>query len=196
MISRLPLFNIHLTSYSVPPNLRFEIDDAENEWVYSGKFDLIHVRMLGGAIRDWPRLVRQAFQYGLLLPSMRTAGRLTNVFCRFTKPGGWVEFFDFTIGFYTHSGEYREGCATDRWCREVSGVLESFGLEPSAGPKLLGWIEEAGFTDIHQEKFYLPVGTWPKDKKLVSDLFSFYKGESVLIATCRKRSDWSTSFKS
>jgi hypothetical protein len=50
--------------YSVPPNLHFEIDDIENEWVYSSQFDLIHARILGGAIRDWPRLIRQAFKYG------------------------------------------------------------------------------------------------------------------------------------
>jgi hypothetical protein len=57
--------------YSVPPNLHFEIDDIENEWVYSSQFDLIHARILGGAIRDWPRLIRQAFKYGsylILLP--------------------------------------------------------------------------------------------------------------------------------
>ena len=46
----------------VPPNLHFEIDDMEEEWVYESKFDLIHMRMLGGAIRDWPRLMRQIFK--------------------------------------------------------------------------------------------------------------------------------------
>jgi hypothetical protein len=81
---------------------------------------------------------------------------------------------DYTMGFYTHSGEYKDGCATDRWCSEVSGVLESLGLEPNAGPKLLGWVKDAGFTDIHQEKMYLPVGTWPKDKKLVSHFIFLY----------------------
>ena len=45
--------------------MRFEIDDIEEEWVYSSQFDLIHMRMLGGAIRDWPRLMRQIFKYGL-----------------------------------------------------------------------------------------------------------------------------------
>ena len=46
----------------VPPNLRFEIDDMEEEWMYASKFDLIHMRMLGGAIRDWPRLMSQIFR--------------------------------------------------------------------------------------------------------------------------------------
>ena len=79
-----------------------------------------------------------------------------------------MEIMEYTMGFYTQSGEYAPGCATDRWCSEVSGLLASAGLEPNAGPKLLGWIRDAGFTEIHQEKSYLPVGPWPKDKKLVS----------------------------
>jgi hypothetical protein len=47
----------------IPPNLRFEIDDIENEWNYSSPFDFIHMRMLGGAIKDWPRVMRQAYEY-------------------------------------------------------------------------------------------------------------------------------------
>jgi hypothetical protein len=76
---------------------------------------------------------------------------------------------DYTMGFYTQSGEYKEGCNVHRWTTEVSGVIESLGIEPNAGPRLLSWVKDAGFTNIHQEKFYLPVGTWPKDKKLVSE---------------------------
>ncbi len=42
----------------VPPNLRFEVDDIEDEWIYKNKFDLIHCRMLSGSIADWPRVCR------------------------------------------------------------------------------------------------------------------------------------------
>ncbi len=40
----------------VPPNLRFEIDDVEDEWIFKNKFDFIHCRMLTGSIADWPRV--------------------------------------------------------------------------------------------------------------------------------------------
>ena len=47
----------------VPSNVRFEVDDVEAEWTYHKPFDFIHCRFLGGAIRDWPRLVRQCYEY-------------------------------------------------------------------------------------------------------------------------------------
>lgn len=47
----------------VPPNVRFEVDDVEADWTYHQPFDYIHCRCLGGAIRDWPRLVRQCYEY-------------------------------------------------------------------------------------------------------------------------------------
>lgn len=49
----------------VPPNLRFEIDDASEDWTFpEDHFDLIHIRALYGAISDWPKLYSQALKYG------------------------------------------------------------------------------------------------------------------------------------
>ena len=111
-----------------------------------------------------------------------------SIHCRFTKPGGWIEFMEYSMSFYTQGGEYKDGCATDRWCTEVRGVLDSLGLEPNAGPKLLNLVTDAGFTNINQEKFYLPVGTWPKDKKLVSRSIDVYGRHAN--SKRRKRSVW------
>ena len=48
----------------VPPNLRFELDDAQLEWTYAlNSFDFVHMRYLIGAISDWPYLYSQAFKY-------------------------------------------------------------------------------------------------------------------------------------
>ncbi|KAL1983201.1 hypothetical protein VTN96DRAFT_375 [Rasamsonia emersonii] len=131
----------------VPPNVRFEVDDIENEWVYSSKFDFIHARYLAGSIKDWPKLMRQAF--------------------KFTKPGGWVEFQDFNMRFYTTSGgEFKPGCPLDQWTTEVIEGLKTLGMEPEPGPKLEGWVKEAGFINVHHQVLPLPVGVWPKDKKM------------------------------
>lgn len=46
----------------VPPNVRFEVDDVEDEWTYHQPFDYIHCRMMGNAIKDWPKLHRQCFE--------------------------------------------------------------------------------------------------------------------------------------
>ncbi len=47
---------------SVPPNVRFEVDDIENDWLHRYKFDFIFCRYLVGAIKDWPRLMRQTYE--------------------------------------------------------------------------------------------------------------------------------------
>ena len=48
----------------VPPNLRFIIDDIEEDWEYENNpFDYVHGRYLAGSIKDWPRLAKQAFKY-------------------------------------------------------------------------------------------------------------------------------------
>lgn len=48
--------------YRTPPNSRFEIDDFEQPWQYSRRFDFIHGRELLGAVGDWEWLLRQAFE--------------------------------------------------------------------------------------------------------------------------------------
>jgi len=130
----------------VPPNLQFEVDDIEQDWAYSSPFDYIHGRYLNGAVRDWPRLMRQAYAN--------------------TKSGGWVEFMDFTMTFYTNSGDFRPGCAVDEWTKNLKKWLYDVGVEPEPGPKLEGWIRDAGFQNVSVRRVPCPVGMWPKDKRL------------------------------
>ena len=47
---------------SVPPNLKFVVDDAEDLWLYEKKFDFIHLRLMAGCFADWPKFFRQAFE--------------------------------------------------------------------------------------------------------------------------------------
>ena len=49
--------------YSVPPNLTYYVDDLEETWNYSSKFDFIYGRMLTGSLSNWPRFFEQAFEY-------------------------------------------------------------------------------------------------------------------------------------
>lgn len=56
---------------SKPPNVKFEVDDAEAPWTHATPFDLIFARQLDGSISDWPALIGNMFK------------------C--TRPGGWTE---------------------------------------------------------------------------------------------------------
>lgn len=61
-----------LTIFRVPPNVHFEVDDVEQEWTYSRKFDFIHCRTMGNAIKDWPALVKRSFEYVVVPPPSYT----------------------------------------------------------------------------------------------------------------------------
>lgn len=48
----------------VPPNLKFEVDDFTQAWLYQKDyFDFIHARSLYGCVADWAELYKQAFEY-------------------------------------------------------------------------------------------------------------------------------------
>jgi hypothetical protein len=50
----------------VPPNVKFYVDDVESDWVEKpGSVDFIHARHVRMAIKDWPKLLDQAYKYGM-----------------------------------------------------------------------------------------------------------------------------------
>ncbi|KAL1966353.1 hypothetical protein VTN77DRAFT_4495 [Rasamsonia byssochlamydoides] len=127
----------------VPPNLKFVVDDIEAEWVYEdNQFDFIHARYLAHSIKDFRKLLRQCFN------------------C--TKPGGWVEFQDWDAMLKSEDGTTK-GTAIERFYNEVLSAFEKAGYCTRPGPSLEQWFREAGFVDIHVQKYRIPMGAWPKD---------------------------------
>ena len=47
----------------IPPNVTFQVDDLEEQWTFTEKFDLIYSRMMSGAIANFPKLFQQSFEY-------------------------------------------------------------------------------------------------------------------------------------
>jgi SAM-dependent methyltransferase len=129
----------------VPPNVRFEVDDIEADWTYSQKFDFIHCRCLYGAIRDWPRLVRQIYEN--------------------TKPGCYAEFVDIDIQWRSPDDTLK-GTASELANNEFLKGMYSIGLEPNPGRFLESWVRDQGFEDVHVKRMIVPFGTWPADKRL------------------------------
>jgi ubiquinone/menaquinone biosynthesis C-methylase UbiE len=80
----------------VPPNVKFEIDDATLPWTWAdGTFDFIHIRYLTGSIPDWTALFAQAF--------------------RTCKPGGWVESCECDVEFLSDDGTSNNVPALETW---------------------------------------------------------------------------------
>ncbi|KAF6836220.1 methyltransferase domain-containing protein [Colletotrichum musicola] len=127
----------------VPPNVKFEIDDVEQPWVNTSKFDFIFCRYMAASLGNWPNLMENIYEN--------------------TKPGGWVEFQDYNLLYESDDGSLTDDHQTLKWVKHFLEACEIIGKEASPGPKLKGWVEEAGFVNITHERFKMPIGPWPKD---------------------------------
>ncbi|KAI8300318.1 Pyrrolocin cluster transcription factor fsdR [Colletotrichum sp. SAR11_59] len=127
----------------VPPNVKFEIDDVESEWVYDHKFDFIFSRYMAASIKDWPKLVRNIHEH--------------------LNPNGWAEFQDYDIAFRSDDGTLTEEHHTTKWCNTLINACNKIGHDPNPGPKLERWVKDAGFINVIHQSFPIPLGPWPKD---------------------------------
>lgn len=129
----------------VPPNVQFEIDDLEETWTFSMKFDYVHSLMMTGAFRDWPRLHHQAFEH--------------------LNPGGYFEIQDVQFPLKCDDGTLRPDSALARWndLMMEAGTKSGFRLDTCA--RAPDYMAAAGFVDIVTISFKWPMGGWPKDPK-------------------------------
>ncbi|KAK2756460.1 hypothetical protein FQN54_005353 [Arachnomyces sp. PD_36] len=129
----------------VPPNVKFLVDDVEDEWGYEDEpFDFIHARYLVGSVKDMKRLIKQAYA------------------C--TKPGGWAEFQDWDVNPYSPDGTVK-GTSVERYMTLMANVFQKAGYTTLIGRHLEEWMKETGFINVGVQRLILPLGTWPKDKK-------------------------------
>lgn len=130
----------------VPPNLSFEICDAEEEWTFSAKFDYIHGRMLTVCFKDVKEVFRSAFEA--------------------LNPGGWLEMQDACSPARSDDGS-ADGTAWLAWwenlIRAGQQMGRPFGTEP---PNYKKYMEEVGFVDVQVEIRRWPFGPWMKERKM------------------------------
>ncbi|KAN0075178.1 S-adenosyl-L-methionine-dependent methyltransferase [Elaphomyces granulatus] len=146
----------------VPPNVKFLIDDIEDDWGYEKvPFDFVHARYLACSIKNFKKLVQQAYNCA--------------------KPGGYVEFQDWDCMLESEDGSF-SGTNIERYYKEVLGAFEKVGYCTRPGPSLEKWFHEAGFEDIHVQRYRAPLGTWPKDEHymmVVADVCSLREQKEI-----------------
>lgn len=124
---------------SVPMNVFFEIEDAE-EWDRApDHYDLIHFRCMEGAFRDW-RVI-----YDSVYDSLR--------------PGGWIELIDFdsleSVKIWFTS--FSEGSPIFDMARDLEIAAEKIGRKRGIShmdPQLL---VEAGYVDVQVTEHAIPM---------------------------------------
>ncbi|KAH8724032.1 S-adenosyl-L-methionine-dependent methyltransferase [Phaeosphaeriaceae sp. PMI808] len=130
----------------VPPNVHFEVDDAESLWPPRRPFDFIHSRYMLGSIQNWPQLMRQAYEQ--------------------TAPGGWIELQDFQTQAYDEDESAGDDNMVVKFAEVFNQACAKIGRDGSPGRKLESWVKDAGFINIQHEVVKVPIGPWAKDSKL------------------------------
>ncbi|KAK2045211.1 methyltransferase [Colletotrichum somersetense] len=133
----------------VPPNVKFEVDDVESPWLYpANHFDYIHSRHTVMAIKDWPVLSQRAFEH--------------------LKPGGWIELQE--IHHCPMSARNSLSAAhpvAQYWGHVVKGLSNlGIDLNAAAGERFPNMMREAGFINVTERVFHVPIGTWPRNRVL------------------------------
>ena len=131
----------------VPANVQFEVDDVSEDWPERPPFDYIHSRYMAGSIADWSRLMKQCFDN--------------------LRPGGWVEFQDFDLKHYSEDDSIPEGNNVLAIHDLIIEACEKVGRSLRIGRELKHRAEQAGFVNVQEHVFRIPLGPWPKDPRLV-----------------------------
>ncbi|PUU81839.1 S-adenosyl-L-methionine-dependent methyltransferase [Tuber borchii] len=130
----------------VPPNVSFQIDDAESDWTFArDSFDLIHIRNLNGGIKDWGKLIKQSFDA--------------------LKPGGWLDVTEYEMRLKSDDGTLRVESNLFRYYDLVNQAADKSGQEFKVAASLDKFILDAGFDKVNHEEMKISLGTWAADKK-------------------------------
>ncbi|TVY49618.1 Secondary metabolism regulator [Lachnellula occidentalis] len=143
----------------IPPNLEFEVDDIEDTWRHK-PFDFIHMRMMAGAIKDWPALVAQAYDN--------------------LQPGGWLEFCEFEVWVHCQNTD-EVPQMIHKWQAGLTDAGERIGRTFDVAPNLKMWMEEAGFVGITENIIKVPDTPWPKDPRWKE--IGLYQQQNMLDAS-------------
>jgi SAM-dependent methyltransferase len=132
----------------VPPNVQFELDDITKPWLWpENSFDFIHIRNMVGSIRDWAAVFANAL--GCL------------------KPGGSIEVSEIRTHFQCVDGSFEErGKACKHWEETFHEIAGGMGFDFDPILKVPAFLESAGFKNVTIDSRIVPVGPWPKNKKL------------------------------
>ncbi|XDG08187.1 hypothetical protein ABKA04_007802 [Annulohypoxylon sp. FPYF3050] len=128
----------------VPGNVRFIIDDIEDEWAHGDGWDLVHIRQVFPAIQD---------------PPATNAEKMPK---RHLKPGGWIEVQDFGGIVKCDDDTLRTDSLLTQFYDMTTEALSQRGIRWTIANNLDEILRRIGFVNIECKKFKVPIGVWPK----------------------------------
>jgi hypothetical protein len=79
------------------------------------------------------------------------------------KPGGYFEALEPTFWAWSGDGSLKDDSPYMQYLRHLNEAAEKTGRKLNVAAELMGWMKEAGFEDVTQQIFIIPLGPWAKD---------------------------------
>ena len=140
------------------------------------------------SIRDWPKLISQAYEYVVLsfvllslfpstfalpiLPALPLWGEeLANQDShtdnyRALKPGGWIELQELRFVASCDDGTLPPQSYVVKFLQGVKDGLAAFGVDLLGMQKNQENVKAAGFVSVDEQAFKVPIGSWPRNQKM------------------------------
>jgi len=114
---------------------------------YPAEFDFIHTRVTVGCWSDMKKqIIQRAFDH--------------------LQPGGWLECQEVPALIACDDGTMADDYGWLRWARDFEAVSRLADRQTVVGPLIKEWMLEAGFVDVHETVFKIPLNGWPKEVRL------------------------------
>ncbi|EWG54335.1 hypothetical protein FVEG_12577 [Fusarium verticillioides 7600] len=160
----------------IPPNLRFIIDDIDEDWEYGHSFDYIHSRMMVFSIKNWKHYIRKIFNN--------------------LKPGGYVEIQETGGIVLSDDGTLTPDHALSKWCNLLGEAFTKLGSTSIEFDEIKAIMQEVGFVDVVDKRFKWPTNPWARDKKYKElGMWNNYNAsnalESLTMASFSRAHGWS-----
>ncbi|KAF5512185.1 Secondary metabolism regulator LAE1 [Colletotrichum aenigma] len=127
----------------VPPNVRFEVDDIEDEWTFSQPFQYIHSRFMTSSIGDWRLFLQRCYDN--------------------LEPGGYVELQETAIFAKSDDDTLKPEHALSKWAEYLMEASIKLGAAWVDTPELRQLMVDIGFEDVALSTYKWPTNAWPKD---------------------------------
>ena len=126
----------------IPPNVKFIVDDLEDEWVLGAHFDLIHVRHVLPVLRNVEHLLATAYDH--------------------LRPGGWLDLQELGGEICCDDGSLRPGSALTRFLDLCFESMMVYGMNFRVANTISRPLAALGYSNISRQVHKAPIGTWPK----------------------------------
>lgn len=128
------------------PNVHWILEDASRDDWGSKRYDYIHTRVMMGCFNDFREVIQKSYDY--------------------LQPGGWMESQELYSSVFCDDGTLdRENNAFYRYMLKFDEAAMDAGKPLRIANKLKNWYQQAGFVDVQEEVFKIPINGWPKDPR-------------------------------